>query len=37
MLRRIFLPNEEKVIGEWRDLNNDLLVTFTHQRILLGV
>jgi hypothetical protein len=36
VLRRIFGPKRDEVIGEWRKLHNEELHTCTHPQISLG-
>jgi hypothetical protein len=36
VLRRIFGPKRDEVMGEWRNMHSGELHNFTHHQILLG-
>jgi hypothetical protein len=37
MLRRIFGPKSDEVMGEWRKLHNGSFIIFPDDQILLGI
>jgi hypothetical protein len=36
VLRRIFGPKRDEVMGEWREMHNGGFIICTHHQILLG-